>query len=237
MLLFKRDELGGTTISERLKCYQVDTVVWFSPPRASRESLMRLTDVGIRVITISQGERLPVPARYQVRRDDAIRKLLGHWRSAYKVAEVTVVQSSSFRCPSTEDALAGAADEIGIQCSCISFTGEPIEEFLSRLQQIRTGGILFPSSGLVSFFCFRSPNSVAHLVQSCRVGFIDGPVNIPFAPVPDVQVDLITADWRLVAKKIVADLISQEAFRDLSSTIFEAKAQLRVPFNRFAESI
>lgn len=237
MPLFKRDELGGMTISESFKSYEVDTVVWFSPPRASRESLVRLIDMGIRVITISHGERLPLPARYQVRRDDAIRKLLGHWRSAYDIAEVTVVESPSFRSLSTEAALTGVAEEIGIRCSAISFNGEPIEEFLGQLQQVRTGGILFPSSGLVSFFCFRSPKAVAHLLHSRRVGLIDGPVNIPFAPVPDAQVDLITVDWQSVAKKIVADLISQEAFRDLSPRIFEAKAQLRVPFNRFAESI
>jgi hypothetical protein len=237
MPLFKRDELRGITISERFKSYEVDTVIWLSPPRASRESLARLIDMGIRIIIISQGERLPMPARYQIRRDDAIRKLLGHWRSAYHVGEVTVVQSPSLRCPATEDALTGVAEELGIQCSTISFNGEPIEEFVGRLQQVGTGGILFPSSGLVSFFCFRSPNALGHLLQSRRVGFIDGPVNIPFAPVPDVQVDLVTVDWQSVAKRIVADLISQEAFCDLSSRIFEAKAQLRVPLNRFAESI
>jgi hypothetical protein len=237
MPLFKRNELGGMTISERFKSYQVDTVVWFSPPRASRESLLRLIEMGIRVITISLGERGSIPARYQVRREDAIRKLLAHWRSAHDIAEVTVVESPSFRRPSTEDVLTGVAEEIGIQCSAVSFNGEPIDEFVGQLQQIRTGGILFPSSELVSFFCFRSPKAVAQLLHCQRLGFVDGPVNIPFAPVPDAQVDLVTVDWQSVAKKIVADLISQEAFRDVSSKIFEAKAQLRVPFNRFAESI
>lgn len=236
MALFKRDELGGTTISERLKADQVDTVIWFSPPRASRDSLARLIDRGIRVIAVSQGERLSVSPRYQIRREDAIRKLLQHWRYTCGIAELTVVESTRFRSVSTETALTDVAEEIGVQCSTVSFKNEPIDEFVRQLQQVRSGGILFSSSALVSFFCFRSPAAVAELLHCRRVGLIDGPVNVPFAPVPDAQVDLVTVDWHLVAKKIVADLISQEAFRDVPLS-FEAKAQLRVPFDRFAESI
>jgi hypothetical protein len=237
MPLFKRNELGGTIISDRFKSYEVDTVIWLSPAPASRESLMRLLDMGIRVVAVSQGERLPLRARYQVRREEAVRTLLRHWRFGCDVTQLTVVESSAFRSRSTEDALTDAADEVDIQCSRVAFDGESVDEFVRELQQVRSGAIVFPSSGLASFLCFRSPRAVAHLLQSFRVGFIDGPVSIPFAPVPDIEVDLVTVDWQSVGKKIVADLISQEAFQDLPPKIFEAKAQLRVPFNRFAESI
>jgi hypothetical protein len=60
---------------------------------------------------------------------------------------------------------------------------------------------------------------------------------MPFAKVPNVEVDLITVDWQQVAAQIVDDLISQEAFQLPGPTIFEAEAKPRVPLSEFAQSI
>jgi hypothetical protein len=60
---------------------------------------------------------------------------------------------------------------------------------------------------------------------------------MPFARVPDVQVDLVTVDWQFVSQQIVDDLISQEAFQKPGPTYFEAEAKLRVPLSAFAQSI
>jgi hypothetical protein len=60
---------------------------------------------------------------------------------------------------------------------------------------------------------------------------------MPFARVPDVQVDLVTVDWQLVAEQIVDDLIDQVAFLKAGPSYFEAEAKLRVPLSAFAQSI
>ena len=106
-----------------------------------------------------------------------------------------------------------------------------------ELQRKRTGGIIFSSSALVSKFCFRGPDAVADLLQAQRVALINGPVSMPFARVPDVQVDLVTVDWQLVAEQIVDDLIDQEAFQSSGPTYFDAEAKLRVPLSAFAQTI
>jgi hypothetical protein len=69
------------------------------------------------------------------------------------------------------------------------------------------------------------------------VAFLNGPVSMPFAKVPDVRVDLVVVDWQWVAEQIVNDLVSQDAFRLVGRTIFEAEAKLRVPLNEFAQVI
>ena len=89
----------------------------------------------------------------------------------------------------------------------------------------------------MSKFCFRVPAAVADLLKAHRVALVSGPVSMPFAKVPDVQVDLVTVDWQLVAERIVNDLISQDAFQLPGPTIFEAEAKLRVPLSAFAQSI
>lgn len=48
---------------------------------------------------------------------------------------------------------------------------------------------------------------------------------------------LVTVDWKLVAERIVNDLITQDAFQQPGPTVFEAQAQLRVPLSDFAQSI
>ena len=60
---------------------------------------------------------------------------------------------------------------------------------------------------------------------------------MPFARVPEVQVDLAIVDWQLVAEQIVDDLITQDAFQVSKPTIFEAEAKFRVPLSAFAQSI
>jgi hypothetical protein len=77
---------------------------------------------------------------------------------------------------------------------------------------------------------------VEELLQAHRVAFLNGPVSMPFAKVPDAKVDLVTVDWQSVAEQIVDDLISQQAFQS-GPTIFEAEAKLCVPLSAFAQSI
>lgn len=62
-------------------------------------------------------------------------------------------------------------------------------------------------------------------------------MNMPFAPVPDARVDLVTPNWQLVAETIVNDLVTQDAFDASQQIIFEADLHLRVPLNQFAQRI
>ena len=64
-----------------------------------------------------------------------------------------------------------------------------------------------------------------------------GPVNMPFAKLPDVCVDLITFDWQLVAERIVDDLATQQAFQDSGPVVFQAESHLQVPLNSIAQDI
>jgi hypothetical protein len=73
------------------------------------------------------------------------------------------------------------------------------------------------------------------LPRTCAV--INGPVSMPFARVPDVQVDLVTVDWQLVAERIVNDLITRDAFQLPGPTVFEAEAKLRVALSDFVQSL
>jgi hypothetical protein len=86
-------------------------------------------------------------------------------------------------------------------------------------------------------FAFRSADQMTALVRAQRVAFIDGPIDMPFAKLPDVPVDLVTVNWQAIAEAITSDLITGEAFERNRYTTFEADAQLRVSLSSFSEEM
>jgi hypothetical protein len=234
---FERNEAGEGRLSARLKAYEVDTVIWFHPQKEAKETALRLADKGIRLLGVANDKFPSIPCRYQVRRDAATRALLTHWKTRNAVERVILVQSADPRSAEAEETLQTLLNELEIKWSVANYGRQRSEVFLRTLQKAKTGGILFSSSALASRFCFRSPSGVIELLKTHRVAFIDGPVGMPFARVPDVAVDLITVDWQLVAERIVNDLITQDAFLEPGPTVFEAAAQLRVSLSDFAQNI
>lgn len=233
---FEPGEASSGALSKRFKAYEVDTVVWFQPSKEARETALHLADMGIRLLAVANDSFSPIPCRYQVRRESAIKTLLAHWKSQ-KPERVTLVQSKDQRSAALDETLQAILDELEIAWSVVTYQGQRSEAFLRELQRKKTGGIIFSSSALASKFCFRAPGAVVDLLTAHRVAFVSGPVSMPFARVPNVQVDLVTVDWQLVAERIVNDLISQDAFQLPGPTTFEAEAKLRVPLSDFAQSI
>ena len=233
---FEPGEGGSGALTRRFQAYEVDTLIWFQPGEEARAAAPHFADAGIRLLGVANDTYCHVPCRYQVRRDSAIRTLLAHWKSQ-SPERVTHVQARDQRSAAIDETLHAILDELGIAWSVVTYQTQRSEAFLRELQRKKTGGIIFSSSALVSKFCFRVPAAVADLLKAHRVALVSGPVSMPFAKVPDVQVDLVTVDWQLVAERIVNDLISQDAFQLPGPTIFEAEAKLRVPLSAFAQSI
>ncbi|MEY2497473.1 MAG: hypothetical protein QOD12_1029 [Verrucomicrobiota bacterium] len=237
MVFFDKAEATSDALAKRLKAYEIDTVVWFQPTREAKETALRLSDLGIRLIGVAHHQFPAIPCRYDVRRDAGIRALLEEWKTRHAVDRIILIQADKQRTPAVEETLKGILGELGIKSSVASYHGRRSEAFLGKLQKAKTDGIIFSSSALASKLCFRSPDAVIELLRARRVAFINGPVSMPFATVPDVRVDLVTVDWQLVAEKIVDDLITQEAFKIAGQTVFEAQANLRVSLGDFAQPI
>ena len=224
-------------LSELLKTYEVDTVIWFQPPREAAKSEPWLSDLGIRLIGIAHEEFPAISCRYQVRRDQGIANLLRQWKEHYGIGQVTLAQPKDGKLSSLDEILHDVLDDLAIKWSVVIFDGKRSEDFVRALQSTTTGGIIFSSSQLASQLCFRTPHTVADLMQARRVALLNGPVSMPFARVPKVNVDIVVVDWQRVAEKVVYDLITQEAFQNGRTQIFDAEAKLQVPLSEFAHSI
>lgn len=233
---FEPGEAATDVLAKRFKAYEVDTVIWFEPGKEVATTALHLADMGIRLLGVANDTFCHVPCRYQVRRESALRSLLSNWKT-HNPERITVLVPKEQRSAVLNETVHGMLDELEIPWSVVTYESQRPEAFVRELQRKKTGGIIFTSSVLASRFCFRAPDAVAELLKTQRVALINGPVSMPFARVPDVQVDLVTVDWQLVAEQIVNDLIDQTAFQDAGPTYFDAEAKLRVPLSAFAQSI
>jgi hypothetical protein len=236
MVFYEREEARGEALCRRLRAYEVDTVLWFQPPKEARETAARLADSGIRLIGVAHEQYPIIPCRYEVRRDRAIEELVANWKGE-GIDSITIVQWKQRNAPVVDESLATALDELSINWSSVVLRDQSSQSFVRSLQKLKTGGLIFSSAQLASKLCFRVPNQVIQLLASQRVAFANGPVSLPFANVPYVQVDLVVVDWQWVAEQITNDLVSQNAFQFSGPTTFEAEAKLRVPLSEFAQNI
>ena len=237
MAFFEKEEARRGALSKRLKAYEVDTVLWLQPPKEAREAALHLADMGIRLIGVAHDQFPVIACRYELRREAAIRELLTDWKARTGMNQVILAQWKDHHSPALEETLRIVLEELEMKASVMTFGGQRNEAFLRMLQKPNMAGIMFSSPGLASRFSFRCPSAVTDLLQRNQVAFLNGPVSMPFAKVPDVQVDLVVMEWQLIAEKIVNDLITQEAFQRAGPTIFEAEAKLRVSLSEFAQNI
>ena len=112
-----------------------------------------------------------------------------------------------------------------------------ISTFLKSLCQDKVTGIILPAPA-AAMLGWRAPDTLKDVLQTCRIALIDGPMDLPFAEqIPQAEVDLVTVKWHAVTKQIAADVLSGEAFDGSKTTVFEAEAHLRVPFQRYAQRV
>src|SRR5205085_1693436 len=135
MVFFEKDEARSPELSQRLQSYEVDTVIWFQPPREASKSALWLTDFGIRVIAIAHDEFPPIPCRYHVRRDQAIAELLRHWKEIESINQITLVQPEQEEPSPVNQAARNALDDLSITPSLTRFNGNRSEAFLRALQK------------------------------------------------------------------------------------------------------
>jgi DNA-binding transcriptional regulator YhcF (GntR family) len=231
------DQESNIDFPKRIQKYEIDTVVWFSPELRMRDAVLKLKDIGIRIVGVSCGGLAATACRYEIHRGAAIKAILDNWMESGVVKSATIVASGAKRVSSAdEQRLHLILEQENIRHMFINWDGTKIDALLQSLARKESSGIilLHPAASMLSF---RAPGRLIELFEKRRVALVDGPVNTPFARVPDARVDLVVVDWQLVAERIVSDLISQEAFETGRNIIFQAEAKLRAPLSDYAQTI
>jgi hypothetical protein len=230
------DQYEADKFAERVRKYEIDTIVWFQPRALAKQAGLQLKDLGLRIVGISDGTQPSLPCFYEVHREAAIRNILRTWRSEAGIKSAIVVTGKGLASVIDERRLEEILKKEGLKYEIRRVSSASISKLLKSLSQRENIGIVFLSSA-ASMFAFRSPELVTEIFQRCRIALIEGPVNTPFAEVPGVRIDLVLVDWQSVAERIVGDLIAQIPFDANKPVVFEAESRLRVPLNQYAQAI
>jgi hypothetical protein len=115
-----------------------------------------------------------------------------------------------------------------IHCELVNVPEGHISIFLKSLRANKSNGILLPASA-AAMLGSRAPDTVAEVLKTRCVAWIDGPPDLPFdQSASDITIDLVSVDWRAIGKQIARDILSGDAFRKSETMVFEAEAHLQV---------
>lgn len=229
-VFYERGEEQGDFLAQSFSEANADTVVWFSPPRGARETIAALHDAGTRVIGLSDKVTSPLPCRYHIQRDLALRVILRDWRAA-GLASTVVVTAARTASPVNEEVYARTSEEESLLSKVVILKESDNPQTLSRNWKSAKGGVLLTQVG-AAFLAAREPNLFARLTNERRIALIEGPVSVTFGAIPSAMVDVIKIDWEKVATKVVDDLLDHAAWSTVDNVVFQAASFLRVPLIR-----
>ncbi len=229
-VFFRREEIRGDFLAQSLLEARADRVVWFSPPREAPETVAVLRDGGVRVVGVADSVSSVIPCRYQIQREEALRRILREWRAADLISTV-VVTAERGASPADEESYRLMTEEELLPSAVVTLERENAQRTLRGVWRSEQCGILLTKSG-AAFLAVREPETFARLTKERRVALVEGPISVSFAAVPAARVDLVVVDWEKVTERIVADLIDPAPLSDSGRIVFKAASRLRVALER-----
>jgi hypothetical protein len=169
-IFFERHEIGSL-LAESLFEAKVDTVVWFSPGHECEKTVAILRDAGVRSIGVSDGGLSPIPCRYEIRREKALRTLLRAWRGAGLTSTILLVEARGHSHSNDETCRVASEDE-GLSSEIVLLPGTHLSRVVTLLSRKENRGILLKRSA-AALLALREPQLFWRLMQTHRVGLIE----------------------------------------------------------------
>jgi hypothetical protein len=232
-VFFQDDKKGPDVLLQSIKQGNVETVLWYLPDVHAKETILRLSDMGIRVIGVCDRGWSAIPCQYRIYKEIAIRTILQEWQ-CHEVKSIKVLRTGN-KCVLGEARLERLLHESSIPYETVRLTSESVQTILHSVCLDHSGALILPAAA-ASYLSFCAPQLLVQLLQACRVALIDGLVSIPYAEAPDAKIDFVTVDWEKVAERITWNVMARENHL-MEPERFEAKAYLRVPLCEYAQSI
>jgi hypothetical protein len=227
LLFFSDNPAGRDELIRLVREFGVHIVIWFLPRLSAQDVIWTLKDQGLRFVGIRDGGMTAGFCKYEIRREEALIKVLRKWADEGGVARVTVVRSSS-GIASDEEMIQDAIERAGLSYDHVEFDAKDHPAaILTSLACDASCGIVLPGD-MASLFSLRAPEAFAELLRTCRVLLPDGPLSVIAGALPEGRVDMLTVDWLAVAKRIVQDLTTKRAFNEGPPIIFAAAARFNV---------
>lgn len=222
LLFYEENDAEQPMFAERLLKHKLDIVIWCLPVPKLKQTIARLVDRGIRVITVDDSAEEWRGCGYSVDRQPAIRDALLSWRKD-GVRSVNVLQHSRCRLSGTVTLLEKCLRDTPMPYSFANAESLHLEDMLAARAQPAIPGIIFPSSEIAVPFAARDPARFAKLSERSRILLVEGAIDIPGSYTVPGSIDSVEIDSQPIAKRIVSDLIQSARPRKIEAVTFRAK--------------
>jgi len=222
LLFYEESDAQLPTFTQRLLKHKLDLVIWFLPTAKSKETIARLLDRGIHVISVADSARDCREDLYYVDRGPAIRDALLNWRKN-GIRSVMVLQNSGRTSPGTITLIEKCLRDTAMPHAFANPESLELQATSAAPAQRVIQGIIFSSSELAIAFAARDPARFAKLSERSRILLIDGLIDVPGSCAVPTSSDVVEVDPHSIAKRIVSDLIQSTRPRKTEPMTFQAK--------------
>jgi hypothetical protein len=221
-LVFYETGFGESSkFADSLLDHKADVVIWLTPSSRMSNTVARLRDRGVRSIAIADGTPINGESGYYISRRDALVEGLAGWKTA-GIRSVIIVHEHECTRVSTHRTLHTVLTDLGILSSSHKL-GLANSSELSVCNR-RNRGVIFASAQSVLQFAHKGVADFSTLLRENRVMFLEGVVDLPADMHLSGCFDTIEFDWRIIARRIVSDLIANRCTNGVQEqTVFKAK--------------
>lgn len=226
LAFYRNSESCDPDFVQRLQQYGVDKVVWFAPESGAGENIRALQESRIRVVCVGEETFSPVPQHYQIQRSPA----------ACEALRLISDQGLRVVCPGTRDTrrrrlrndrVADLISEVGDDFTYQGSDTKDLLRYLEELEALSDSALVFKQSSFAEMIALRAPEHLFRLMEKQRVLLAQGPLTFLHNSIPVVKADTIWVDWKLVANRIVHDLLEDRVPSATSPTVFRAQLSVR----------
>jgi hypothetical protein len=222
LLFYEDKESESPMFAERLLKERLDIAIWFLPGARLKQTIARLIDRGISVITVADSAEDCPGLTYCVDRETAIRNALLSWRKR-GISSVTILKNSRYTSCGTLILLEKCLRDAAMPHSFTNAESLPLEHILASRVHQGSHGIIFPSSDVAVPFALQDPARFAKLAELSRILSIDGAIDIPGSYAVPSSMDIVEIDSQAIARQIVRDLIQSARPRPTTPLTFRPK--------------
>jgi hypothetical protein len=221
-LLFHDDSgLDCSDTGDRLLAYNVDLVIWLGPPANSTNTFRRLSDRGVRQITLTDGLPINGDNGFYLSRRRALKDAMIAWRKS-GIRSVRLVNDESKRMPAKQRLIEESLLEVGLAFCDQSAAALGVTLSSSTHRDGRTG-IIFASSSAILPFLSCVSRELSETINKNRLLLPDGAVEVLGFENLRLCFETIEFDWRQIARKVSSALAEPDVRLLRKQTIVEAQ--------------
>jgi hypothetical protein len=221
LLFYEDNPTEFSDVCDALVGYKTDFVVWLAPKLKNiSNAIRRLSDHGIRTITIVDGLPINGDNGYFLSRRNALKDGLANWRRC-GIRSVRLITCPTTVVSSRQRMIEECLFETGMALSS-EHVGRPIRESVARDIECLHSGIILASSDIAFRFVSDSLRNFGERIGKDPIMLIDGPLEIaPFSNISS-GFGTIEFDWQPITRRITANLANGRYGARQERMIFEA---------------